>query len=181
MLTPPQALEALLFAAGEPVEKGELMKLLGIDEEGLDMALEALGSALKSRGLAIVEADKEIELRTAPEAANIVKKLRENELSRDLGRAGLETLAVIAYRSGSTRSEIDWVRGVNSSTSVRTLLVRGLVRGDEDERDRRKIRYSLTPEALAHLSVKRGRELPRYSELSQEAEAVALREKANES
>ena len=73
------------------------------------------------------------------------------------------------------------MRGVNSSTSVRTLLVRGLVRGDEDERDRRKIRYSLTPEALAHLSVKRGRELPRYSELSQEAEAVALREKANES
>src|SRR3990167_8564242 len=110
------------------MEKKELTTLLGINEEDLKTALLALAKTLEGRGLSLIDNGKEVELRTSPAAAPILKKLRESELSRDLGKAGLETLAVIAYRSGATRSEIDWVRGVNSSTSVRTLLVRGLVR-----------------------------------------------------
>jgi segregation and condensation protein B len=176
MLTPPAALEALLFASGEPMEKKELAKLLGIGERDLSTALAALEKALQGRGTALVDDGKEVELRTSPEAADIVTKLRESELSRDLGKAGLEALAVIAYREGSTRSEIDWVRGVNSSTSVRTLLVRGLIEGEEDARDRRKIRYRVTTKALAHLGASAARELPRYAELSREADAVATSE-----
>ena len=53
------------------------------------------------------------------------------------------------FVTGATRGEIDWVRGVNSSASLRTLLMRGLIEGREDERDKRRIRYSLTTEALA--------------------------------
>ena len=75
--------------------------------------------------------------------------------SRDFGKASMETLAAIAYKSGSTRGEIDWVRGVNSSASLHTLLMRGLIEGREDEHDKRRIRYSLTTEALAHLGLSR--------------------------
>jgi segregation and condensation protein B len=174
MLTPPQALEALLFAAQGPLTKKELQRLLDIGEKELDTTLYALEEALKGRGLALVENAKEVELRTAPDAAPIVKKFRESELSRDLGKAGLETLAAIAYRPGSTRGEVDWIRGVNSSASMRTLLVRGLVVGEEDPEDRRKIRYRLTTEALAHLGAKSPKNLPRYEELAPEAEAAAL-------
>lgn len=165
MLTPPAAICALLFASGEPLSKKELSKLLGVKETEIAIALKALATSLQGSGLALIETEADVELRTAPEAAPLVKKLRESELSRDLGKASLETLAVIAYQAGTTRGEIDWVRGVNSSTSLRTLLMRGLIEGKEDERDKRRTRYSLTTEALAHLGIRRCDDLPRADEL----------------
>ena len=164
MLTPPAALEALLFANGGPVDKKQLTKLLDINDAELAVTIKALSDSLKERGITIVETALEAELRTSPEAAVIVKKLRESELSRDLGKASMETLAVIAYQTGTTRGEIDWVRGVNSSASLRTLLIRGLIEGREDERDKRRIRYSLTTDALAYLGISRSEELPRAKE-----------------
>lgn len=165
MLTPPAATHALLFASSGPLEKSELASYLGCKSSELAVVLDALRSSLKGSGLTLVETGAEVELRTAPEAAAIIKKSRENELSRDLGRASLETLAVIAYQEGSTRGEIDWVRGVNSSTSLRTLLLRGLVEGREDPSDKRRIQYRLTTEALAHLGIARIQDLPRHAEL----------------
>jgi segregation and condensation protein B len=130
-----------------------------------DAAIE-LHKNLSNRGLALVEAGEEIEIRTTPEAASIIQKLRESELSRDLGKAGLETLAVILYKNGATRSEIDWVRGVNSAAALRSLTLRGLVAREEDATDRRRIRYTTTIEALAHLGVSSVRNLPRYEEFA---------------
>lgn len=177
MLTPPAAIEAILFASGEPLEKKRLGALLGLKENELQVALSALEEALKGRGIALIETDTEVELRTSPEAADIVKKLRESELSRDLGKASLETLAVIAYQGGATRGEIDWVRGVNSSASLRILLMRGLVEGHEDPQDKRRVRYALTTEAFAHLGISRAADLPRHAELSGGAK-TALREQS---
>ena len=174
MITPPAALHALLFASGEPLEKKQIAKLLDIKDAEVAFLLKALADSLKGSGIVLVETETEVELRTAPEANAIVKKFREGELARDLGKASLETLATIAYGAGTTRGEIDWVRGVNSSASLRTLLMRGLIEGREDERDKRRIRYSLTTEALAHLGIKNASELPRAEELSAGvAEAVA--------
>ncbi len=186
MLTPPAAAHALLFASGEPFEKKRLATLLGLKGPELTVVLKALTESLKNSGVVVVETEREVELRTAPEAAPIVKKLRENELARDLGKASLETLAVIAYGTGpdgapfggTTRGEVDWVRGVNSSASLRTLLIRGLIEGREDERDKRRIRYSLTTEALAHLGISRTSDLPRAAELSGAAKGVIEEESA---
>jgi len=178
MLTPPQALEAILFIAGEPLSKKEAMRLLNLSDKHLHETVEALDEQLKGRGIVLMETEDELELRTKPEAGVFAKKLREDELSRDLGKAGLETLAVVAYQGGATRGEIDWVRGVNSSTSVRTLLLRGLIEGKEDEKDRRRTRYVLTPEALAHLGAKRATDLPRHSELSAGAGKIIETEEA---
>lgn len=177
MLTPPAAIEAVLFAAGEPLEKKQLAKLLGIKEPELDVALKALVAQLAGRGLSIVETEEEVEMRTSADAAGIVKKLREDELARDLGKGSLETLATIAYQSGATRSEIDWVRGVNSSASLRTLLMRGLIEGREDPSDKRRIRYNLTTEALAHLGITNLEDLPRAEELRASARVI-MEEKA---
>ncbi|MFA6414488.1 MAG: SMC-Scp complex subunit ScpB [Candidatus Paceibacterota bacterium] len=178
MLTPPAALHALLFAAGEPLEKKQLAKLLEITDAEFVPVLKSLTDSLLNSGTALIETETEVELRTAPEAAPIVKKLRESELARDLGKASLETLATIAYQSSTTRGEIDWVRGVNSSASLRTLLMRGLIEGREDERDKRRIRYSLTTEAFAHLGIASGNDLPRAEELRAKAEAIIAEEEA---
>lgn len=163
-LPPPALLQALLFASGEPLSKKRLASLIGVTPAILQQATDALSEQLKGSGLAIVETESDLELRTAPEAAEAVKKLREAELSRDLGKAGLETLAVVAYRGSATRGEIDWVRGVNSSQTLRSLLLRGLVEKTEDEKDRRRARYHITVDALAHLGVSKKEDLPDYQE-----------------
>ena len=90
----------------------------------------------------------------------------------------METFAVIAYQDGATRGEVDWVRGVNSSASLRTLLMRGLIEGREDEADKRRVRYSVTTEALAHLGVTRAEELPRAQELRTIADSIIKEEEA---
>ncbi len=177
MISTPAALEALLFASGEPLSKKQLATILAITPEQLAEIITELAEGLGGHGLALIETTDEVELRTAPEASEVVKKLREDELSRDLGKGSLETLAVIAYRAagadkgsgGVSRGEIDWVRGVNSSASLRTLLMRGLVEGREDERDKRRMRYTLTTEALAHLGISCAADLPRAAELGAEA------------
>ena len=165
-ITHSAALEAVLFAAGEPVSKKRLATLIGATPEELRDAAIELHKSLSTRGLALIEAGEEIELRTTPEAASIIQKLRESELSKDLGKAGLETLAVILYKNGATRGEIDWVRGVNSAAALRSLTLRGLVAREEDATDRRRIRYTTTIEALAHLGVSNVRNLPRYEEFA---------------
>ena len=78
MLTPPAALEALLFASGEPLETRQLAKFLGVKDSELAVALEALANSLKGHGIALIETSATVELRTAPEAASIVKRLRES-------------------------------------------------------------------------------------------------------
>jgi len=176
MLTPPQALEALLFAVGEPLAKKQAATLLEMSPEQLQSVSAALEESLTGRGLALVQTDTHLELRTAPEATVLVKKLREGELSRDLGKAGLETLAVILYRDGATRTDIDWLRGVNSAQTVRTLLLRGLIERIEDPEDRRKFRYRATTEALAHLGLSSVKELPQFSELSTAADEAMTAE-----
>ncbi|HEX8947211.1 MAG TPA: SMC-Scp complex subunit ScpB [Candidatus Paceibacterota bacterium] len=168
MLEPAAALEALLFASGEAMEKSRIAKLLEVSDADLALALGTLREALAGRGLALVETESTVELRTAPGAAELVKKLREAELARDLGKAGLEALAIILYRGSATRGEIDWVRGVNSSATVRSLLLRGLIEGREDPADRRRMRYHATTDALAHLGISRVEDLPHFAEFARE-------------
>lgn len=165
-LTPPALLEALLFASGEAVSKKKLANLLGVSAGMLEQASDALRTSLAGRGIALIQTDTELELRTAADAADFVLKLREAELSRDLGKAGLEVLALILYRGSATRGEVDWVRGVNSSQTVRSLLLRGLIEKTENPEDARRPRYKATPDALAHLGVETASALPEYAELS---------------
>jgi segregation and condensation protein B len=177
-LSNPALLEAVLFAAGEPLTKARVMKLLDISASELAEAIGVLHKAFDGHGLALMETEDELELRTAADAAGVVKKLRENELTRDLGKASLETLAMILYRGSATRGEIDWVRGVNSGAAIRSLTLRGLIERTEDAGDKRRARYKPTTDALAHLGVGRKEDLPRYSEFTatiadEEAKAAA--------
>ncbi len=178
MLPTSAALEAVLFAAGEPLSKKRLAALLDVSPEELRNAAISLRDSLSGRGLALIEAGEDLEIRTAPEAVSFVQKLRESELARDLGKAGLETLAVILYKNGATRGEIDWVRGVNSAAALRSLTLRGLVERKEDATDRRRIRYTATVEALAHLGISSVRDLPHHAEFT---EALTTAQHAAES
>lgn len=123
------AIESLLFVSGRPLERAELRKLLGVDDERLDTGLQALEYALASmsRGIRLQRLGEQVQLVTAPENARYVAALLGLPMSAKLTNAALETLAVIAYRQPITRSQIEAVRGVNSDRALASLLQHGLV------------------------------------------------------
>ncbi|HEC93971.1 MAG TPA: SMC-Scp complex subunit ScpB [Candidatus Kaiserbacteria bacterium] len=158
-------IESVLFATEKPMSRKSLETLFNVSRVEIDEAIEHLSGALEGRGITLIETDNEITLRTTPQASAYITKMRNDELSQELGKAGIETLAIILYRGGAYRSEIDWIRGVCSSATIRTLSMRGLIEGTPDAHNKRKIRYRPTIDVLAHLGITRIEELPRYDEL----------------
>ncbi len=126
-MTRDQEIEAVLFYKAVPMKKAAIAKLLGVGEEEFNTALTALKERLQGGATTLVMTDDEVELVIASEFDNLIENLRKDELKRDIGKAGAETLAIVLYRSPITRAEIDRIRGVNSSYILRALETRGLV------------------------------------------------------
>ena len=125
-------------------------------------ALKNLSVSLENRGICLVTTDQEASLATAPEMKDIIEQIAKDEMSREIGRAGLETLAIILYNGPLSRREINYIRGVNSTFILRNLCIRGLVEREEDPKDQRTYRYKGSLELLAHLGVKKFEELPEF-------------------
>ena len=157
-----QQIEALLFALGRPVARKELAHMLGVDARSLEGALEELIKSQSGRGVVCVDDGEELELRAAPETAELIERVRKEEFTREIGRAGAEALAAVLYRGPLTRSEIDFIRGVNSSQTLRTLLMRGFLRKIPNPKDERSFLYEPTTELLAELGVTHVDDLPEY-------------------
>ncbi|MCH8888827.1 SMC-Scp complex subunit ScpB [Patescibacteria group bacterium] len=165
-----QLIEALLFFKGEPMKINELVKLTKNNESDVKWAVVNLGKNLDGRGVVLMEKDGEVALGTSPEASETIEEMRQIELSRDIGKAGLETLAIVIYKGPVARSEIDYIRGVNSTFTLRNLMIRGLVERKANPTDARGFLYKPTLELLAFLGVGSMEDLPRYLEVEQELE-----------
>jgi segregation and condensation protein B len=123
------AVEALLFASGEPEEAATLAGALGWPKAAVIDALAVLDQRLREqhRGLALQRDGERVQLVTAPRFGQAVARLLGMERSAKLSGAALETLALIAYRQPITRAEIEAIRGVDSSGVLSTLVARELV------------------------------------------------------
>lgn len=162
-------LEALLFVEGAEMKKKDLMRLMQIDMAELQATSRTLSQVLSGHGIALVESDSTLALRSAPEVASFISEVHEHSLEGDIGKAGLETLSVLFYKGPSSRAEIDYVRGVNSSSTVRGLLVRGLI---EREKSGASYKYKPTVDALAFLGASKVEELPNYEQMQDELAAL---------
>lgn len=170
--------EAVLFWKGEPVNKKDLIKLLQTDEQtkvllkkidnDIDLAIGKLGSNLEGRGISIVQIEDSYTLRTEASVGGLIKKLQTEELDKDLGKATTETLSLIIYKGPIRRSEIDNIRGVNSSYILRNLMVRGLVEREIDPKNSRINIYKPSFDLLSHLGVTSIDKLPNYEEVIKE-------------
>lgn len=163
-------LEAVLFWKAEPLTVKELGKILDKDEREIRDALSLLKKNLEGRGVALLERENEVEIRTAPEAGALIERLTKEELSKDLGKAGLETLSIILYQGPVARREIDYIRGVNSNFIVRNLLVRGLIERVPNPDDERSFLYKATNELYSYLGITRIDELPEYEKVRSDIE-----------
>lgn len=123
------AIEAILFAAGEPVPAARLSLILERDEAEIWETADELSReyAEKARGMRILKLDKTLQMCSAPEFAAIIGKTLEQRKPPMLSQPALETLAVVAYFQPVTRAYIDQVRGVDSSYTVGVLIDRGLI------------------------------------------------------
>ena len=123
------ALEAILFAAGEPVPAARISLILEQDEEPVWDAARELSEQYEKegRGIRILKLDKALQMCSAPEYAAVIGKTLEQRKPPMLSQPALETLAVVAYFQPVTRAYIDQVRGVDSSYTVGVLIDRGLI------------------------------------------------------
>jgi len=127
----------------------------------------------------LVEKDDSVVLGISKELSSIIDSIRKDEVTRELSKASLETLSIVLYKNGVSRSEIDYIRGVNSSFILRNLLVRGLVEKVTDIKDSRKILYRPTFETLSYMGVAHISELPNYEATISELEKVINQNEEN--
>jgi segregation and condensation protein B len=170
-------LQALLFSEGGSLTKKRLLQLLATDAAQLKAASDALATKLAGSGLALVESDTEFALVVAKESAETVRKAFESDYDREIGDAGLEVLAIILYRGPSTRAQIDYIRGVNTASTIRNLSARGLIERAPNPEDAREYLYRPTVELLSHLGVTGSKELPEYGKITSELAAFEAQAK----
>lgn len=159
-------IEAILFWKGEPISRKKLSEILKIGQIEINESLEKLKENLKDRGIVLIENENEIILGTAPEYSEIIENLQKEELNKELSKASLETLCIILYKNGVTRAEIDYIRGVNSSFTLRMLSVRGLIEKIIDKKDNRRYVYKPSFDLLSYMGLKSIEELPMFNELN---------------
>lgn len=123
------AIEAILFASGEPVPAARLSLVLGIPEQDVLTTAEALAKEYErgARGVRLLKLGESLQLCSAPEYAKIISRVIEQRSAPRLSPGALETLAVIAYFQPVTRAYVEQVRGVDSSYSVSSLAEKGLI------------------------------------------------------
>ena len=161
-------LEAVLFWKGEPVSIKKLSQIFEKGEENISAALKNLETSLSSRGIILVFKEDEVTLGTSKEFSNIIDKLTKEELVRDLGKAGLETLSIIIYQGPITRAEIDYIRGVQSTFILRNLMIRGLVEKIQNPKDQRSFLYKPTFEMLSFMGISKIDDMPDYNSVRDE-------------
>lgn len=161
-------IETILFVHGEPIGIEKLSVISKSSEKEVEAALGEFRDDYKERGLVLLEKDGEYQLGSNPANASYIADLVKSEFSEELSRAGLETIAIVAYKGPLTRAEIEYVRGVNSSFTLRNLLIRGLVERIENPKDARSYLYKISFDFLKHMGVTSPVDLPGYAEFKQQ-------------
>ena len=171
------ALEAVLFAAGEPVGVERLCLGLETDRPTLDAVAQRLMDqySYERRGIRLLRLDASYQLCSAPEYAGYVRKTLESRKPARLSQPALEVLAIIAYYQPVTRAYVDQVRGVDSSYTMGLLLERELI----EEAGRlsvpgRPMQFRTTKNFLRSFGLSSLKELPELPDSSKEGEQLTL-------
>ena len=158
-----RVIEAILFAAGEPVEISRFAASLEIDENEIEDALNALADefAYNRRGIRILRLEKGYQMVSSGEMADYITRTLETRKPPKLSSSQLEALTIVAYYQPATKAMIEQIRGVDSSYSIGALMNKKLI----EEAGRlnvpgRPILYRTTPDFLRTFSISSLEDLP---------------------
>jgi segregation and condensation protein B len=157
--------ESILFVASGPVTTGRLAKVLDTTPAVIENILRSLEVDYQTRGFRLQRSGSYVQLTSAPQCSQPVERFLGLEVTTRLSPAALEVLAIIAYMQPATRPQIDSIRGVNSDSSLRTLLGVGLIEEvGRIDKPGRPILYGTTPDFLRHFGLNTLSELPVQSD-----------------
>lgn len=161
-------IESILFVSGEPTKKAKLAKILSVEKDALENILALLTEKYQAStsGLTLIIKGEEVQIVSNPENAQFVESLVKNELQDSLSSAALEVVSIIAYRGPISKAEIEAIRGVNCSYTLRNLLLRGLIERNDNPRDSRGYVYVISFDFLKKMGLDDVKKLPEYDILS---------------
>ncbi len=176
-----QKIESYLFYTGEPFAIKKLAKIFEVTESDIHDAVKILEQNLVGHGIVLMKNGDEVMLATHPDMGSLILDIKKQELSDPLSKGAMETLAIILYKQGATKPEIDFIRGVNSGFMLRNLLIRGLIEKIENPDDKRIAKYRGTFDTLQFLGIRDISELPHFEHFSEEIAKRELVEQKQES
>ena len=164
------AVEAVLFASGEPVSIEVLAEALEVSPIEFEVILAGLKQRYaEERGVRLMRYEGSLQLCTRPQYMELIEKVLQPVRRQSLTQAALETLAVVAYRQPITRLEIEQIRGVQCDRAIATLVSHGLiVEVGRKESIGRPILYGTTEKFLQHFALTTLSELPRLEAVQPE-------------
>ena len=173
------AIEAVLFAAGDPVPIAKLCALFELDRGAVEAALKGLADyyQFERRGIYLLQLEDSFQLATRAEYGGYVRRVIETGRAPTLSPQALEALSIVAYRQPVTRAMIDQIRGVDSSNTVASLAEKGLIAecGRLDVPGR-PILYATTDAFLRSFGLSSLDELPELPDLIQPDDQITFAE-----
>ena len=173
-------IETILFVHAEPTSVGMLAKLTKYNKKEVEGALAGLVEEYKERGFMLLHKGDEWQLASSSANADVIENLVKSEFTQELSRSSLETLTIVAYKGPISRIEVEYLRGVNSSFTMRNLLMRGLIERVENPKDARSYHYQVTFDFLKNFGLTHIEQLPRFEEFKQKKIEI-LEEKSDSS
>ena len=164
-----RAIEAILFAAGEPIEIARLSEVLSVDPDEVEKATDALANDLSynRRGIRILKLEKRYQMVSSGEMADYITAALETRKPPKLASSQLEALTIIAYYQPATKAMVEQIRGVDSSYSIGALLNKKLI----EDAGRlnvpgRPILYRTTPAFLRTFGLSSLEDMPEIEKVS---------------
>ena len=169
-------LEGLLFLSGDGLDRGTIMEKLSITPKQLDKAVEILKERYNENcGINMITYKDKLQLCASPKYADEVSQVLNPIRERQLTKATLEVMAIIAYKQPVTRLDVQDIRGINSDYAIQTLLNYKLIEvvGRKDAIGK-PLLFGTTDEFLRHFGINNLDELPDYAELMKDIEKIQL-------
>jgi segregation and condensation protein B len=164
-----QTIEAILFSTAEPQRIKSLAERLNVSIEEVQRAVIELQGMLEGHAMMLVSSAEEVHLAARPEHAEIIESMRKEELGKELTKASAETLAIVSYAPGISKTQIEFIRGVNVSYTLRSLQMRGLI---EQQGAGRAVSYHPSLALLQSYGISDLTGLPHYAEIKAKIDAL---------
>ncbi|MFO0743595.1 MAG: SMC-Scp complex subunit ScpB [Candidatus Paceibacterota bacterium] len=167
-----EKISAILFLYNDSISISKIKEFLNNDDikdEELIKNLENLNDYLNKIGLTLIKKENknfdkiELTIAVKKELSEIAKMIKKDELEGELTPAALQVMTICAYLDSPTKNEISFIRGVQSSQSIRSLSARGLLKREGE-------RYSLSIDAIKSLGISSLQDLPEYEKIKKDFE-----------
>lgn len=162
-----------MFLEAGSVSFSDISKYFNLEIEQVKGIVKEILEWSKNTPFDVVLTENDACLVLNSEMSEIISELDKKEGERELTKASIETLSIILYKNGATRSDIDYIRGVNSSFSIRSLISKGYIeKGTKSSKNNRQDAYLPTADLFRFMGIVDTKELPDYENSIKKLEEI---------